>query len=387
MPKKTTVLQIFVGSPTDVNDERELLDKVVAELNRSWSNGLGVTLELLKWETHVHPSSSTYPQAVINEQIGQEYDAFIGIFWRKIGTPTPTAISGSVEEFELAYSRRRANNNKSPEIMMYFKDIPVAIDKKDKKQFAAVKEFKGSMSEKGVVYSPFNDSSSFESSVRSHLSAVAQNFAALWGTYIPASSKLELEQYDSKLKRYGEEYEYVDYFAIHNLRSGLMMESYDLISSSTLLFASQIMQKTKEILNISKNNISINQIENEFADHMIFYAASLNTQISKSTKSRRIGFNALSKALSLIVNTLENNEKLLLLKSTMISLLGETLKALTNLIEMQTTIKDLPHKKNLIFSNAKIELDLQLELLVSEMHSSYFNLKNIITSIDKMLHI
>ena len=85
MSKETTVLQIFVASPSDVSDERELLDMVVAELNRTWSSSLGVTLELLKFETHVRPAFSTDPQAVVNEQISQNYDAFIGIFWSRIG--------------------------------------------------------------------------------------------------------------------------------------------------------------------------------------------------------------------------------------------------------------------------------------------------------------
>lgn len=107
MPRESVILQIFVASPSDVSDERELLETVVAQLNQTWSTSLGITFELVKWGTHVHPSFSSDPQAVINEQIGLEYDVFIGIFWGRLGTSTPRAASGAIEEFDRAYSRSK----------------------------------------------------------------------------------------------------------------------------------------------------------------------------------------------------------------------------------------------------------------------------------------
>jgi hypothetical protein len=80
MPRNTSVFQVFVASPSDVADERSILEGVITQLNQIWSKSLGITFELLKWETDVHPSFATDPQAVINKQIGLEYDVFIGIF-------------------------------------------------------------------------------------------------------------------------------------------------------------------------------------------------------------------------------------------------------------------------------------------------------------------
>ncbi len=37
MPRQETIIQIFVGSPGDVSKEREALEYIVTELNRSWS--------------------------------------------------------------------------------------------------------------------------------------------------------------------------------------------------------------------------------------------------------------------------------------------------------------------------------------------------------------
>ncbi|CAK8716487.1 hypothetical protein KKHLCK_05615 [Candidatus Electrothrix laxa] len=105
MAKKLTLLQVFVASPGDVKDERTLLDDVISEFNKTWGNRNGVTLDLLKWETDSHPSFGVDPQEVINNQIGDNYDVFIGIMWGRFGSPTKRAESGTEEEFNRAYAR------------------------------------------------------------------------------------------------------------------------------------------------------------------------------------------------------------------------------------------------------------------------------------------
>jgi hypothetical protein len=81
MPSSRTVVQIFVSSPSDVAEEREALETIVTELNRTWSGPMGVLLELVRWETHTHPAFASDAQAAINHQIGDEYDVFLGILW------------------------------------------------------------------------------------------------------------------------------------------------------------------------------------------------------------------------------------------------------------------------------------------------------------------
>ncbi|MBN2251236.1 MAG: DUF4062 domain-containing protein, partial [Candidatus Altiarchaeota archaeon] len=95
----------FVASPGDVTEERECLKSVIQELNDSWSEELGIHLDLIGWETHAYPGISTDPQAVINKQIDDDYDIFIGIMWKRLGTPTERGGSGTEEEFDRAYKR------------------------------------------------------------------------------------------------------------------------------------------------------------------------------------------------------------------------------------------------------------------------------------------
>jgi hypothetical protein len=382
MPKETTVLQVFVASPSDVNDERKLLDSVVAELNRTWSNSLGVTLELLKWETHTYPSFGTDPQAVINEQINQDYDAFIGIFWSKIGTETSRAISGSVEEFERAYARWRINN-KSPEIMIYFKDEPIPPSKIDAKQIAALQEFKNSMSAKGGMYSQFEDVSGFESSIRSHLSAIAQKFAASCGTFTPA--------YEKSLLRVtvtvdDNEYDQLDYFAINSTRTKRVTGAYHTILAASTEFANQIIVQTEKLSNITNSDIVDKQIIlSDFAKASFNYSEILKVQVRYASNSRKIALNALSKALSFIIDSEKYNIQLTELKRSLVEMVNTNSNTQSNIQLMKLAIIDLPDEQ-LDFDNAKKLVSIESDFFINELKSSSSNLNNIIVSMDKILN-
>jgi hypothetical protein len=100
-------VRIFVASPGDLESERNQLFKVVTELNLTISAiapEKGVVLELVRWETNAAPGLGVDPQKVVNEQIG-DYDIFVGMMWKRMGTPTTTAQSGTEEEFQRAYEK------------------------------------------------------------------------------------------------------------------------------------------------------------------------------------------------------------------------------------------------------------------------------------------
>lgn len=168
MPRNETIITIFVASPRDVSDERDVLEDVVEKVNRTHARRVGIRLELLRWEEDVIPAFGDDPQTVINDQIPQDYDIFIGIFWHTIGTPTGRAMSGTVEEFDLAKARHERDPNEV-EIMLYFKTGPtLSLDEIDPEQLKNVRDFKASVSEQ-AVYSEFATTADFANQVRAHL--------------------------------------------------------------------------------------------------------------------------------------------------------------------------------------------------------------------------
>ena len=176
MARQETVLSVFVASPADVDDERARLEEVIHELNLAWSRNIGIRLELIRWETHASPGFGTTAQAVINEQIPDDFDLFIGVMWYRFGTPTAHAGSGTVEEFERAKSRFDIDNT-SVRLMIYFKDEPAPIPptELDPAQLESVSNSRSSLGKIGGLYWTFRGIDEFERLVRLHLTRYIQS--------------------------------------------------------------------------------------------------------------------------------------------------------------------------------------------------------------------
>lgn len=175
MPKTETILQVFVASPSDVAEERRVLEEVIRELNVTWSDTLAIRLDLIKWETHAAPGFGDDPQDVINEQIPTNYDIFVGLMWTRFGTATKRAGSGTAEEFERAHARHQQEPD-SIEIMFYFKNAPIQPSDIDLEQLRAVSEFRSRLGSMGGLYFQFISLDEFRNSVRLHLSRAVQKW-------------------------------------------------------------------------------------------------------------------------------------------------------------------------------------------------------------------
>jgi hypothetical protein len=117
---QTQIVRIVVASPSDVQAERDLLPEVIEELNRGIAGERELRLELLRWETDAHPGfHSEGPQGLIDPILKiADCDLLLGIFWRRFGTPTKDAASGTEHEFKIAHQTWKQQGR--PQIMVYF---------------------------------------------------------------------------------------------------------------------------------------------------------------------------------------------------------------------------------------------------------------------------
>ncbi|NEO48236.1 MAG: hypothetical protein F6K55_30605 [Moorea sp. SIO4A3] len=146
------LLKIFLASPSDVRRERDYVEKVVDEINRTTAQSKGVRLEVVRSEKNAHPSFGQGGQAALNSQIGnmEEYELFVGIMWNRLGTPTPRAESGTVEEYQRAVAAFESNGK--PDIWFYFRDAAANLNTKEKlKQREKVLDFKEKIQRKGLT--------------------------------------------------------------------------------------------------------------------------------------------------------------------------------------------------------------------------------------------
>jgi hypothetical protein len=157
-------IRLFLSSPGDVNPEREKVPAVVTEIKRIFDY-LDVNIEVIDWKTHVAPDMGR-PQEVINRQIG-DYDIFVGIMWKRFGTRTGPAESGTEEEFRIAY--KNWQRFQRPRIMFYFCLRPyMPMNTEESSQFLKVVAFREELQQKGLVWE-YQSPEDFADALRTHL--------------------------------------------------------------------------------------------------------------------------------------------------------------------------------------------------------------------------
>jgi len=151
LTKKTTILNIFLGSPSDLQKEREMSKDIVDRINKHLARNLNLVIDLRGWEDTL-PGYSR-PQQKINEDV-LSCDLFVGIIYKRWGTPTGKYSSGFEEEFDLAYNRIKAGNLK--DIWVFFKKIPEDFLEDPTEQTKKVLDFKKRIeSQKDIFYKTF----------------------------------------------------------------------------------------------------------------------------------------------------------------------------------------------------------------------------------------
>ena len=169
----TKIYKCFIGSPSDTVAEREICDKVFSEINSTIGESLNFRIESQKWEKDVFPAFGKDSQDVINTQIGSGYNIFVGIMWKKFGTPTNRVDSGTEEEFLSAYEIWK--KNKELNIMFYFNKEAIEPDDIDPEQLKKVREFSGKIADLGGLYYEYKGANQFEADFKKHIQKVLLN--------------------------------------------------------------------------------------------------------------------------------------------------------------------------------------------------------------------
>src|SRR5258708_18293745 len=138
------VFKIMIASPGDVEKERQLAREVIHEWNAVNSEHRRIVLLPLGWETHSVPEMGERPQEIINRQILRDCDVLIAAFWTRLGTPTGTAQSGTVEEIEEHLAAGKP-------AMIYFSSQPVTPESVDVVQYQRLRDFRDSCEKKGLI--------------------------------------------------------------------------------------------------------------------------------------------------------------------------------------------------------------------------------------------
>lgn len=171
MRPRETVVRVLVSSPSDTHREVAAIREATAELNAEWSEYLNVRLEVVSWRTHAVPAAGEDVQAILNEQLGR-IDVYLGVFRERIGTPTPRAESGTVEEYEVSRERCRTSPGE-PSVLLYFYNGKLSPNV-DLEQLGRLREFRNRVESDGILTESYTMPNRLAARVRLALCKVVQ---------------------------------------------------------------------------------------------------------------------------------------------------------------------------------------------------------------------
>lgn len=283
--KTVRLLRIFIAAPSDVEAERNALQDIISEFNLTSGRFSSIRLELVRWETHSRPGFGADAQAVINEQIGDDYDIFVGVLWARVGTATSRAISGTLEEFDEALKRHQANPGQIS-LMMYFKQSLLPPGGIDTAQLSQVQAFQKRVSNSGGLYATFEDTSDFTRQIRMHLAAEVQHWQSRSRTD-PTPSNGDMRTAEAVVvpdppPNIVEEYGIVDYLEVIDESSRQLREVIDRINNATTTIAEESEKRAEEMKTLAATGTAladIKRVNNEAARNMEAYASTMEGEI------------------------------------------------------------------------------------------------------------
>jgi hypothetical protein len=168
MARNAVVFRVLIASPEDVKDKGDVLAEVISEWNATHSRSAGIIFEPIRWDTHAYPAVGDHPQTILNRQIVDDADIAVGIFWSRMGTPTPMASSGTVEEIERL-------RDAGKRVLLYFSKASIPQDH-DPQQFKLLKEYKEKLTD-AALYWEFASCEELRKLAAQHLAKLANEIA------------------------------------------------------------------------------------------------------------------------------------------------------------------------------------------------------------------
>lgn len=144
----------MIGCPSDITEEKEVAFRLLNNWNNLNSEKNRMVLLPIHWSISSYPAVGKHPQKLLNEQLVEKSDLMICIFGTRLGSPTDTEISGTVEEIK---EHRKAGKD----VMVFFKNFCNNFSAFNTKQWEQLSDFKESI-KNDVLWQEFSDAKDFE---------------------------------------------------------------------------------------------------------------------------------------------------------------------------------------------------------------------------------
>ncbi len=163
-------LRVFISSPDNVHEERDIVLDVIAELNSTVARGLDLVLDVIAWENWT-PGVGP-PEDHIRQQI-KDCDLLILLMADRFGRPPSLGSqfeSGTQMEYEEAMEmRRRSQTPGRPEVFTYFQQLAASQLRDPGEHLKKVLEFRNKVGAETLSQEYRAADASFQRMVRANL--------------------------------------------------------------------------------------------------------------------------------------------------------------------------------------------------------------------------
>ena len=172
MPYPIVAYRIFIATPGGLHAERKAFRATVHDYNDTDAIQRGVLFIPVGWEDTL--AGAGRPQGIIDEDL-TTCDYFVVIIWDRWGTPPDVLgrskyTSGTQEEFFVAEQCYKDSQFPMRQLVAFFKAVEQSKLSDPGEQLNKVLEFKRELeSSKRLLFSTFDEISSFEQQLRRHL--------------------------------------------------------------------------------------------------------------------------------------------------------------------------------------------------------------------------
>jgi hypothetical protein len=201
-PMSIRQYHVFLASPGDVNDERQMVRQFFEHYNRHTAQLWGVRFEVVDWENYATIGVGQ-PQELITAQTLKRFQdslaLVIGLMGQRFGSPTGKAESGTEEEFNWALESHHQSG--FPEIKWFFRRVERFVAPPDLveiehalEQWKKVRAFRESLQklDSPVFYAEYPDVTGFRDVFESDLSRWLAHPTRPWVGHTPARHDIPL---------------------------------------------------------------------------------------------------------------------------------------------------------------------------------------------------
>lgn len=190
MKKEDRVMKVTLCCPGDVSKELKVAERVIDEWNQINWDATGCGLMTQHWRTSSVPDLGERAQRVIDRQLIDDSTIVVGIFWKRLGTPTGLAESGTVEEIDRAVHH-------DIRTMVYFSNREAPRMVIDAEQVKSLEKFRNQVFGMGLG-SSFEGLRQFEKDFRTHLGLAVHEILAKLEQAKPKESRSEKTRISQK---------------------------------------------------------------------------------------------------------------------------------------------------------------------------------------------